>query len=64
MREFQMTEASAGVAELFEDIERLAEACRFRDCAHNAEPGCAVQAAIAAGQLDKRRLDSHNKLKG
>ena len=64
MREFQMTEASAGVAELFEDIERLAEACRFRDCAHNAEPGCAVQAAIAAGQLDKRRLDSYNKLKG
>ena len=64
MREFQMTEASAGVAELFADIERLAQACRFRDCAHNAEPGCAVQAAIAAGQLDQRRLDSYNKLKG
>lgn len=63
MREFQITGASAGVAELFDDIETLAEACRFRDCAHNAEPGCAVQAALNSGQLDERRLDSYNKLK-
>ena len=64
MREFQMAESSAGVAELFDDIEALAEACRFGDCAHNAEPGCAVQTALAGGQLDERRLASYKKLKG
>ena len=64
MREFQMAESSAGVAELFDDIEALAEACRFGDCAHNTEPGCAVQAALALGQLDERRLASYKKLKG
>lgn len=64
MREFQMADANAGVAELFDDIEALAQACRFRDCAHNAEPGCAVQAAIARGQLDPRRLASYHKLRG
>ena len=64
MREFQMAEAASGVAELFDDIESLAEACRFRDCAHNAEPGCAVQAALIGGQLDERRLASYKKLKG
>ena len=47
-----------------DDIEALAEACRFGDCAHNAEPGCAVQAALALGQLDERRLASYKKLKG
>jgi len=63
-REFQMADANAGVAQLFDDIEALAQACRFRDCAHNAEPGCAVQAAIARGQLDPRRLASDHKLRG
>ena len=64
MREFQISEAAGGIAELFADIETLAQACRFRDCAHNAEPGCAVRAALDRGELDERRLDSYNKLKG
>ena len=64
MREFQMADADAGVAELFDDIEALAQACRFRDCAHNAEPGCAVQAALDDGRLDERRFASYRKLKG
>ena len=64
MREFQMADTDAGVAELFDDIEALAQACRFRDCAHNAEPGCAVQAALDDGRLDERRFASYRKLKG
>jgi ribosome biogenesis GTPase len=46
------------VASSFTDVEDLAEECRFRDCAHGSEPGCAVQAAIASGDLDQRRLDA------
>jgi len=46
----------------FADIEELAEHCRFRDCRHHAEPGCAVRAAITAGTLDARRLDHYHKL--
>jgi ribosome biogenesis GTPase len=46
------------VAASFADVEELAEDCRFRDCAHGAEPGCAVQGAIATGELDQRRLDA------
>lgn len=47
---------------MFADIEQLAEACRFADCAHGVEPGCAVLAAVDAGQLSRRRLDSYRRL--
>ncbi|HYF25425.1 MAG TPA: ribosome small subunit-dependent GTPase A, partial [Baekduia sp.] len=47
-----------GLDEAFADVAALAAACRFADCAHDAEPGCAVQAAIAAGTLDADRLRS------
>jgi ribosome biogenesis GTPase len=46
------------VAVSFADVEDLAADCRFRDCAHTSEPGCAVQAAVEAGALDQRRLDA------
>jgi len=46
----------------FADIEALAGHCRFRDCHHHAEPGCAVRAAVASGALDARRLDHYHKL--
>jgi len=49
-------EDSTAVAETFADIEDLAAACRFNDCAHQNEPGCAVNAAVAAGELDEGRL--------
>jgi len=62
MRELGLWEADAGVAQTFADIEALAEQCRFRDCGHGAEPGCAVQAAIKAGDLDPDRLKSFEKL--
>ena len=45
-----------GVDQAFPDIERLGTSCRFRDCSHRDEPGCAVRAAAAAGQLDGERL--------
>lgn len=56
-----VTDASA-LAEAFADIEALAEDCRFRDCGHNGEPGCAVQAAVEDGTLERRRLENYHKL--
>ena len=51
MRELQLWESSDGIAETFSDVEELAAQCRFSDCAHRTEPGCAVQAAIEDGTL-------------
>jgi ribosome biogenesis GTPase len=51
-----------GVAVLFADVEELAQECRFGDCGHESESGCAVLAAIASGALSRRRLDSYRKL--
>jgi ribosome biogenesis GTPase len=62
MREFQLADAEQGVGTVFADIEELAMGCRFNDCAHGGEPGCAVRAAIEAGRLDERRLESYLKL--
>jgi len=62
LRELQLWEATEGVAEAFADIEELAAECRFRDCRHETEPGCAVQAALAAGALDAARLANRRKL--
>ena len=54
---------SGDTSQSFSDIETLAENCRFSDCQHQSEPGCAVKAAIADGRLDAERLSSYNKLK-
>lgn len=62
MRALRLNEAADGIGAVFADIEALAETCKFRDCAHEAEPGCAVQAAIAAGDLDAKRLKRFRKL--
>lgn len=62
MRELRLGAAAAGVQAAFEDIEALAVACRFRDCGHAHEAGCAVTAAIADGRLDARRLANYRKL--
>ena len=62
MRELQLVDMQAGVATTFADIEELATQCRFNDCQHHSEPGCAVQAAIAADELDERRLLNYEKL--
>lgn len=62
MRELKIGAVEAGLRTVFDNIETLATQCRFRDCSHEAEAGCAVLAAIAAGQLDARRLSSYRKL--
>lgn len=62
MRELQLWEADEGVQVTFDEIETLARDCRFRDCRHQNEPGCAVRAAAEAGKLQPGRLASMNKL--
>lgn len=61
VREFGLWEAD--VEQTFPDVDALAAQCRFRDCAHEQEPGCAVRAAAEAGQLDPRRLQSFQRLR-
>ncbi len=63
MRELALAGAEAGIDAVFDDVADLAARCRFSDCRHAAEPGCAVQAAIAAGTLDPARLARWEKLK-
>ncbi|MBF6162887.1 ribosome small subunit-dependent GTPase A [Nocardia cyriacigeorgica] len=62
LRGVGLWEASEGLERTFSDIEALAADCRFSDCAHDAEPDCAVQAAIDSGEITERRLDSYRKL--
>lgn len=63
MRELQLWGVESGLAAAFGDVEELAAQCRYRDCSHAAEPGCAVQAAVEAGQLDSERWDNFLKLR-
>ncbi|KQA27444.1 GTPase RsgA [Vibrio metoecus] len=62
MRELQLVDCGEGVSETFSDIETLALHCRFKDCQHQTEPGCAVQQAIDNGTLEARRLQNYFKL--
>lgn len=62
VRGMGLWDAERGIAAAFQDVELLAEQCRFRDCAHQHEPGCAVQAAIQSGALSQQRLDSYQNL--
>ncbi len=62
MRELQLVDAAEGIGEVFDDITALAAACRFTDCRHESEPGCAVREALAAGRLDSDRLARYQKL--
>ena len=64
MREFGVWDAETGVAEAFEDIEVLAASCRFSDCRHEREPGCAVRAALESGALDAGRFRNYLALRG
>jgi ribosome biogenesis GTPase len=63
MRELQLWDADAGLEHTFADIERLAAGCRFRDCSHDTEPGCAVAAAIERHELRRQRLESYRRLR-
>jgi ribosome biogenesis GTPase len=62
MRELQLADAGGGIDEVFADIVELAQGCRFADCQHESEPGCAVRAAIEAGTLEVERLARYRKL--
>ncbi len=62
MRALALWDSSEGLASAFPEIEALSERCRFRDCAHENEPGCAVIAAVESGELPARRLDSYRRL--
>jgi ribosome biogenesis GTPase / thiamine phosphate phosphatase len=62
MREVGLWQAEDGVEKAFDDVASLAEGCRFGDCEHDSEPGCAVQAAVAQGALGQERLASFRKL--
>ncbi len=62
MRELQMVDCEEGIHATFADIGKLAGQCRFHDCQHLNEPGCAVRKAIEDGGLEQRRLDNYHKL--
>ena len=62
LREMQLWDAEDGVAQTFADIDALAAKCRFGDCRHEGEPGCAVLESVSAGSLDAARLENRRKL--
>jgi ribosome biogenesis GTPase / thiamine phosphate phosphatase len=63
MRELGLLGATEGVDQSFEDILQLAADCRFADCRHEQEPGCAIRTAVENGELDEERYQSYLKLK-
>ena len=63
MRELGMWDSGDGIDTAFADIEELSRACKYADCTHTSEPGCAVLRALADGILDDARLSSYRKLK-
>jgi ribosome biogenesis GTPase len=63
MRELQLWDADEGLPQTFDDIERFAQHCRFRNCSHESEPNCAVQAALAENRLPPERYESYLKLR-
>lgn len=62
LRAVGMWDSADGIDQAFSDVAALAEGCRFRDCRHDGEPGCAVEAAVASGELPARRLESYREL--
>lgn len=64
LRAFGLTGSEEGISSAFPEIEDASLSCRFRDCTHTDEPGCAVRAAVEAGELTQERLDSYLKLVG
>ena len=62
MREIQLTDAEEGIAVLFGDLSELATNCKFSNCRHATEPGCAVRAAVAGGEVSADRVSRWQKL--
>ena len=64
MRELQLWASEESVEAVFEEIAEAASGCRYRDCSHSGEPGCAVARALEAGEIDEERMQSYRKLQG
>ena len=64
LRAFGLTGSKEGIASVFPEIELASQSCRFQDCTHNDEPGCAVRAIVRSGALAPERLASYDKLTG
>lgn len=62
MRELQLSDVEEGLAVTFSDIDALIQTCRFTDCSHKNEPGCAILKALKSGELDERRLQNYQKI--
>ena len=62
MRELQLADVQVGIAGLFDDITALVDQCRFSDCTHDTEPGCAIKRAVEQGDITPDRLSRWNKL--
>jgi ribosome biogenesis GTPase len=62
MREMGLWDTDEGLEKTFADIEQFAKSCRFADCKHQSEPGCAIVAAIESGELSATRWQSYQKL--
>ncbi len=62
LRELQLWDAEDGIGQAFRELEELSARCRFRDCSHKGEPGCAVAAAVEDGLLEAERLENYRKL--
>ncbi|HYN41814.1 MAG TPA: ribosome small subunit-dependent GTPase, partial [Thermoanaerobaculia bacterium] len=63
MRELALWDGADGIAATYDEVSGLASACRYRDCRHAAEPGCAVREAASAGDIDAGRLAAYEKLR-
>ena len=63
MREVGLWDAEEGMRSAFPEIETLARQCRFGDCAHDAEPDCAVRRAVESGEVSAERYDSYRRLR-
>ena len=62
VRELQLSDCDEGVTDLFEDVILIESSCRFNNCSHQGDAGCAVAAALESGDLDKRRYASYLKI--
>ena len=62
LREIQLWSSEEGIIKTFQDIDELSRQCRFKDCIHDSEPGCAIKQAVESGQLSQERLDNYKKL--
>jgi ribosome biogenesis GTPase len=62
MRELQLADVEVGLERAFADISAIAQSCRFADCSHVSEPGCAILAALESGKIDDRRLENYRKI--